>query len=867
MISSGIYTSSNQSVMFMPSVVDLVKERFGDLTEIQKLAMPRVLAGENVLILAPTGSGKTETALLPILEKMQHEKEGICALYITPLRALSRDLQKRFEWWCERLDITHDVRTGDTTMAERAAHRKNPPKILLTTVESLQALLLGRVMRKHLANVKFVIADEIHDVLDNKRGAQLSMGLERLALIANFQRIGISATVANEMEAARLLFGDRMYAVCEVGKNRKMDISVEQAYGREKLVKRMKELAEQSRSLIFVNTRSAAEDLSASLKKAEAPVDVHHGSLSKEVRRSAEDRFKSGDIKSLMATSSLELGIDIGDVDQVVQVGSPHQVFRLIQRVGRSGHSLDKVPKGFVLTSDLDDHLESEVIKSLAENGWIEDKRVERGALDVISHQLIGLCLDLGKIDLRKAHEILSRSYAFGITYDKLRMVALQLYGEGLVYYDEHSDGSIFIKIRPRAREYYYSNLSTIPKGKRYALRDIASNAIIASLDEGFVSNLESSASFLSKGQPWMVIDITDKEVIAQPSSASDIAIPEWTGEDIPVPFEVAQGVGRMRASAKKGLEPLPDDKTMVIEIISDLIVIHSCFGTKINETFARLFSKNISSLIGESVRAVADPYRITVKLPFPLAEEHVLKAFKDIRSIRSSLEESLLNSHLLRFKFIQVGRLFGLLSEDATITGRFVETMRYSAVYEETVRSIFFRYFDVNKAEDILGKIKAGEIKIVINKSKEPSFFAKLGLERLAAKEAMSGFEPREMMAAAFKERALSKTLQLRCLNCEATRYLHLAGAPEQIACHKCGQKSYTLVEREYEPEEELKYKAGLIRSYGKNALIALSTYGIGAKTADRVLKKLHRDEQGFYLDLIEAQKNFIKNRKFWKP
>jgi ATP-dependent Lhr-like helicase len=658
-----------------------------------------------------------------------------------------------------------------------------------------------------------------------------------------------------------------MYGVCEVGKNRKMDISVEAVKGNDLLVKRLKELAEKNRTLIFVNTRSAAEELSASLKKSQAPVEVHHGSLAKEIRMSAEDGFKTGAIQSLMATSSLELGIDIGDVELVAQVGSPHQVFRLIQRVGRSGHSLDKIPRGIVLASDLDDELEAEVIKSLAENGWIENKHVERGALDVIAHQLIGLCQDLGRIDLKKAHDILSRSYSYGISYDKFRMVALQLYGEGLLYYDEGNDGNISIKITLRAREYYYSNLSTIPKEKRYALRDISSNAIISSLDEKFVANLEPSSSFLSKGQPWQVIDISETEVLVQPSFASDIAIPEWTGEDIPVPFVVAQGVGQMRRGVKKDVKPMPDDKTIVIEIISDIVVVHACFGTKVNEAIARLFCKNLSKIIGESVRSVADPYRIVVKLPFPLDEKHVEKAFADIHSVRKQLEEALIGSNLLKVKFIQAGRLFGLLNVDASVSGRFIEALRYSAVYEEAMRMIFFRYFDIEKAEEMILKIKKGEIALVIEKRKEPSFFAALGLARLAAKESMGGFEPRERMVFAFKDRALSKTLSLKCLNCNATRYLHLAGAPETLSCHKCGHYSYTLIERENEELGDLEYKAGLIRSHGKKALIALSTYGVGARTADRVLKKLHKDELGFYLDLIEAQKNFVKNKKFWKP
>jgi len=850
----------------MPSVKELILERFGELTEIQKLAIPRVLEGENVLIFAPTGSGKSEAALLPILEKIGIEESGICALYITPLRALSRDLQKRFDWWCGRLDISHDVRTGDTTQAQRSKHRKTPPKILLTTIESLQALLMGRVMRKHLGNVRYVIVDELHDVLDNKRGAQLSIALERLNLISDFQRIGMSATVANEPEAAKLLFGSRMYALCESGKNRKMELSVERIESKEKKVERLKELSEKNRALIFVNTRSTAEELSASLKKAGAPVDVHHGSLAKEIRTSAEDRFKSGSLQSLLSTSSLELGIDIGDVDLVVQNGSPHQVFRLIQRVGRSGHSLEGIPKGIVLTDDLDDEYEAQVIKVMAENGFIEHKYVERGALDVIGHQLVGLCLDLGRIELRKAHEIFSKSYALGLNYEQLRKVALALYSEALIYYDERPDGSVSIKIKPRAREYYYSNLSTIPKEKRYLLKDVTSNRIIASLDERFVSNLEVSSSFLSKGSPWMVLDITDNEVIAQPSSAADIAIPDWTGEDIPVPFEVAQGVGRMRSSLKK-ISPLPDEKTIILEIIEDLIIVHACFGTKVNEALSRLLARNLSKLMGESVRSVADPYRILIKLPFALKEDHILSAFNRISNVRSSLEESLSNSYLLKFKFLHVGRLFGLLAEDATVSSRFIEAMRYSAVYEETVRSIFFRYFDVERTEEILEKVKKKEIAVIVDKRDKPSMFANLGLKRFSAKEAIGGFEPREQIIAGFREQALSKTLQLKCMNCNATRFLHLAGAPEILLCHKCGNNSYTLLGHESETIEEQRFKAGLIRAYGKKALIALSTYGIGARTADRILRKLHKDEAGFILDLLEAQKNFVKNKKFWKP
>lgn len=851
----------------MANVADLVKERFGELTEIQKIALPKILRGENVLILAPTGFGKTESALLPVLEKIKNNEEGICALYITPLRALSRDLKQRFDWWCQRLDVSHDIRTGDTTAHERTKMRNNPPKILLTTVESLQALLLGPIMRSALAKVQFVIVDEVHDVLDNKRGVQLSLGLERLEEIAKFQRIAISATVSDEREAAKLIFGEREYAICEVGRNRKMEISVENVEKIEEKNQRLLELVSQNRSLLFVNTRSSAEELGATLKEKGAPIEVHHGSLAKEIRLETEDRFKAGLTKSLLCTSSLELGIDVGDITLVVQNGSPHQMSRLIQRVGRSGHALDKTPRGIIFSSDFDDYLESEVILSFAKNGKIEPKKVERGALDVIAHQIVGLLLDFGKMDLRKIHQILGRSYAYSIDYEKLRKVALQLYSEGIIYFDEEGE-TAFVKGARRAREYYSSNLSTIPKSKRFLLREIASNKIISNLDEDFVVNLEIGSSFLSQGKPWRIIDITEKEILCEPTFGTDIIVPSWVGEDIPVSFEVAQEVGKMREI--KGIVPKPNNSKIVVEIIVDLIIIHACFGSKVNEALGRIIGKKLSEYVGESVRAVTDPYRIFFKLPFPLKEENVKSAIMSVSNVRIQLEEALYDSSLLKLRFHHVGRLIGLLSDEATVTGRFINALRNSVVYEETIRMIFFRYFDVEKTNEIATKIKSGVIPIVFDQRKDPSFFAKIGLARLSGGDSLGGFEPREKIIQAFKENVLSKTIELKCLNCKATRIILLYNAPDKIECHKCkGTHLSTVKKKRFEDKNEESsnfMEASVIHAYGKRALIAISTYGIGAQSADRILKRLHKDEESFYMDLIQAQKNFVKNKKYWK-
>jgi len=341
--------------------------------------------------------------------------------------------------------------------------------------------------------------------------------------------------------------------------------------------------------------------------------------------------------------------------------------------------------------------------------------------------------------------------------------------------------------------------------------------------------------------------------------------VPSWTGEDIPVSYEVAQGVGRMRAS-KKGVLPLPDEKTIVVEAAEDVIIIHACLGTRINEALSRVYSKRLSSLIGESVIAVSDPYRIMVKLPFPIKAEQAARCFCDMRNIRQQLEDALEHSSLLKFRFLHVGRMFGLLSEDANIGSRFISAMRNSVVYEEAMRSIFFRFFDPEGAERSLASLRAGKLKLAVDERKSPSFFAGIGIERVSGAESVGAFAPRERVIAAFKENALSKTLRLRCLSCDASRFMHLAGAPEAIRCHKCNAPSMALLNREGAGTHDLEFSAGLIRTYGKRALIALSTYGIGPATADRVLKRLHRSEDAFLLDLIEAQKLFVKNKKYWK-
>lgn len=374
-------------------VLDLFYSRFSDFTEIQKIGIPKILSGKNTLIVAPTGSGKTETAILPVLSKLLEIKEkegfskGIYAIYITPLRALNRDLLDRLMWWCKNLDISVAIRHGDTPQNERAKLSKSPPQFLITTPETFQILFMGKKIKEHLKYVKFVIIDELHELIDDKRGIQLAVGLERLFNFSGeFQRIALSASLGDLDLAAKFIFGFREYEIAYWYAEKAYDIKVLYANPDEKdyelskkfgwhpkivwVIRKIKEILDNHKSgIIFVNTREMAENLVSRFKKwiPEYPIEIHHSSLSKEVRERNERLFKEGKLKGIIATSSLELGIDIGHVDVVIQVSSPRQVIRLLQRVGRAGHRIGEISKGYILTIDPIDYAEALAIKESLE--------------------------------------------------------------------------------------------------------------------------------------------------------------------------------------------------------------------------------------------------------------------------------------------------------------------------------------------------------------------------------------------------------------------------------------------------------------------------------------------------------------------
>ncbi len=907
-------------------VARIAKRGFPTYTDVQKQAIPLIAQRKNVLVIAPTGSGKTETALLPILSGIvqdmqkarqeQRELQGIRAIYITPLRALNRDLFNRFQKWCDELKISVAVRHGDTPQSERTKQRDKPPLFLITTPETLQSVLIAPKLSDALVNVKHVVVDEVHELFESKRGVQLALGLQRLEGKApGFQRIGLSATIGSPEQVAAFI--GKNTEICNAVKKRNFNLSVEyvtrgrgaeaarlkaQLHMPSAMISRMQRIEEvihqHKSALIFVNTRYAAESISNALYAIESlkhDVSVHHSSLSKEVRIETEKKFKEQQVKAIVCTSSLELGIDIGTIEIVVQYGSPRQTTRLVQRIGRSGHRHYLEPKGIILPTDPLDLAESVVLCQQALQGNLEKPGHHFNALDVLAHFVAGICIEYGKIQLTRIAEMARQTYSYkDLTDNQVKSVCIQLKNNKIINLTEEN-GETFAETRgTRTRLYYYENISTIPDEKKYFVRDSTTRKNVAVLDEAFVSELEAGGIFIARGKAWKILSITGQELVVEATGDITAAIPDWVGEEIPVTMQTAQSVADalnarhsfplskheeetlVEYADRQGKFFAPGRDIVVEENVDEnIVVIHSFNGLRGNETLARVLSLLLSQR-DKSLKTRASPYSVVMEFSRPVSGQEVASVLQKLlpKTVETVLTSALPSTKIFRHKFIHVGKRFGFISRkwEASIAsmGRIVNTLAPdNPMIQETTAELMRSRLSLEDACTVARLIQEKKIEVRHAYSNTWSPLAKSALELGGLTELVIPPAPTQEVLNAFAATLREKRVRIYCTFCKNDFSVMLSEVePDQkVKCGHCGSSQVTLAEyvEKDQPKEAAKATA-LISSYGGKALYALETYGIGPQTAGRVLAKSFKNNDDFFAELLETQKSFVKNRKYWK-
>ncbi len=882
-----------------------------DPTDPQQDVIPHILAGEDVLILSPTGSGKTEAAILPIFHKIITERPvPVSALFITPLRALNRDLLDRLVGYGKELGLRVQVRHSDITDADRREIVKNPGDILITTPESLQILLNGKRLRGIISGVKYLVVDELHETAQNERGSQFAIAVERLRKLAgDFQRIGLSATVGNVEELASYLSPLKNPFISRSGLKKRMEISVgvppkapssvAEVMGCDEdyagAIMSIWELIQAHKgTLVFVNTRSTAEDIAFRLRLylKDPPIQVHHGSLSREARETAEKDFKAGKIKALICTSSLELGIDIGSADLVLQFNSPRQINKLIQRVGRSGHSLEKISLGKIVCSDVIELEEASAIVSYIMEGHLEDISIRRNSLATLCNQVLSECKYFAELDATEFYQTVTSSYPFrNLTRDEYDDTLQFLARTGKIYLDGGK-----IRKRKGVLNYFIENISMIPSEKNYKVIDQVNRKFIGTLDERYVVNeLEPGAYFVIRGSTWRIIRMDKDRILVEPFPTAAIA-PKWSGEDIPVLRDVTEKVSQNRKGriipefvdepSRRLLEDWysKDSATLdhtVIETKANEIIVQVLLGTKGNFALAEIFSGILAGITGESVETDYSPYHFYVRTSRVIKSQDVRRIILSIDPERlyQYVSGSVRRSRFFNSVFLYEARKFGIISNDADI-GRIrfekiVDAYVDTPVYRDSIRKLISDYMDLNGLEAYLRDVRSQKIEFHLSDNISDS--SEVFLTHYS--ERVSPLKPTRSILDAVKKRLMNEEVILYCTSCGNVRTQRIRDI-DRIRCPSCGSSlvaSLSPFEKDMldrfksdDPEgiktrKRLIKNAHLVRERGMQAIMVMAARGIGPETASRLLEVTYRNEDDLIRAILNGEMDYAKTRRFW--
>jgi len=889
---------------------------FEQLTDIQKRALPIICQKIDSLVIAPTGSGKTECIVIPIFSQIKEtKKQGkIKALYVTPLRSLNRDIFRRITKYAEQENLTIQVRHGDTPQSLRKKISDSPPDVLITTPETLVILLTQQKMLTALSELERVIIDEVHELLSSERGSQLSISLERLQLNSNQKiiRTGLSATVGNIEDAAHFLVGTKKPCKIIQDKSmRKYDVEVKFVKGSisevaDSIIEYIEKSNINSPVLLFTNTRGESEFLASILReKTLMNIELHHGSLSKQVREETESILRSGASGIVVCTSSLELGLDIGSTELVIHYGSPRQVTKLMQRIGRSKHFRNTSAKGLIITNSPDDEFETKAILDRIKNSSIEEQKIHNESLDVLAHHLVGLSLQMGELSIDFAYKIIKQAYPFrNITLDEFCNVLEILDQIYILSFDKTK--MKFWKKR-NAFRYYFENLSTIPDILKFKVFDSVGKKIIGSLDQKFVGDKGKPGTiFVLRGMQWKILNIDEKslQINVEPISGQKNKVPYWEGENIPVDYDTAQKVGLFRNLVKHNpllmhnkiiseldFNIIPDEKTIVIESIRTdrNVVIHACFGTKINSTLATVLSSLLESVLGHIVESRSDAYRIVLESNARINKKIIVETLSDNFVLNDIVSTSLIRTHNLNWRTWCVAKKFGIVGRGAIYdrkTGHFMhEKYQNTSVVREALRELFHDKFDLIGTEIVLNRIRNNEIHIEWIDANKFSKLAEPLLDH-TTKYYSSPANVDKAILDLVKKRLMKYKHRLICARCGKWQ---LAVITEEVKknlhCKYCKGRQITatfysdydlikIIQKKYSGkklsvEENQRFKrawkvASLIETFGKNAIIVLSGYGVGADTGARILRNMN-DQELMYKQIYESERQYVMTRGFW--
>lgn len=805
------YKNSEIYKLLHPWVKEWFKNKFDGFTESQKLSIMDVHKGNNILISSPTGSGKTLTAFLSIISQltmlsdMDKLEDKVYCIYISPLKALDNDIEKNIDEPLREIEkiagkelgIRKAVRTGDTTQYERTKMLKKPPHILITTPETLSILLCAPKFREKIQDVGYVIIDEIHSLADNKRGVHLSLTLERLQNLAGkFTRIGLSATVSPLEKVAHYLVGSqdgevRDCKIVDVNYLKQLDMKVLSPVDdiinsdpkeiNNATYKLLDELIQAHKTtLIFTNTRSGTESVVFNLKKRfkdrynDTNIMTHHSSLSKESRLETEDKLKNGELKVVVSSTSLELGIDIGYIDLVILISSPKSVSRALQRIGRSGHKLHEKSKGRIIVVDRDDLVECSLILKNAIEGKIDEIHIPENCLDVLAQHIYGIAIE-SRQDIDTIYDLVKRSYCYrDLSINDYLSVLSYLAGEYTDLEDRYVyakiwadyDTNMFGKRGKLARMLYSTNIGTIPD--RSSARVKCAGQIVGHVEEDFMEKLQKGDTFVLGGKIYRFNYARGMTLNVTPSSGPP-SIPSWFSEQLPLSFDLALEIQRFRALMEGKLQygrskeeimdfiheflyvdynaansiyeyfreqylyaVIPSNKKLLIEHYKGFgnrkfVVFHTCFGRRVNDALSRAVAYILAKKYKRDIMiSISDN-------GFYLSSEGKiggLEAFQDLTSenIEEILIKAIDKTETLAGRFRHcAGRALMILrrykGKEKSVSRQHIkgkillnfvkEIDENFSILKEARREVIEDFMDLKNAKRVLKMIESGQLEI----------------------------------------------------------------------------------------------------------------------------------------------------------